>query len=138
MTLNHSSGIPYMRQYQISVDAAPCPPHRHYGCRHPPPSAHANLFVERMSEGLIAALRSGLLKIGSMWLYVTPAPRAVTPGVRPACFPGGTGWRLKPSSCPHALFKGFEYQEVKSLEGGFAYAKHDCCHPSSRGVEEWK
>ena len=80
MTLNLSSGIPYMRQYQISVDAAPCPPHRHYGCRHPPPSAHANLFVEGLSEGLIAALRSGLLKIGSMWLYVTPVPRAVTPG----------------------------------------------------------
>jgi len=76
MTLNHSSGIPYMRQYQISVDAAPSPRHRHYGCRHPPPSAHPNLFVERMSEGLIAALRSGLLKIGSMWLYVTPARKS--------------------------------------------------------------
>jgi hypothetical protein len=48
------------------------------------------------------------LKIGSMWLYVTLAPRAVTPGVRPACFPGGTGRRLKPSGSSHAMFKGFE------------------------------
>jgi hypothetical protein len=71
MTLNLSSRIPFMRQYQISVDAAPCPRERHHGCRHPPPSAHPNLFVERMSEGLIATLRSGLLEIGSMWLYVT-------------------------------------------------------------------
>jgi len=81
MTLNLSSRIPFMRQYQISVDAAPCPPHRHYGCRHPPPSAHPNLFVrwgiERLSEGLIVALRSGLLKIGSVWLDVTPALLAI-------------------------------------------------------------
>ena len=87
MTLNHSSGIPYMRQYQISVDAAPCPRYRHYGCRGPPPFAHPNLFVERMSEGLIAALRSGLLKIGSMWLYVTPTRKSSylwrrSPGLR--------------------------------------------------------
>ena len=81
MTLNHSSGIPYMRQYQISVDAAPCPPHRHYGCRHPPPSTRSNRFVrwdiERVSEGLIPALWSGPLKIGSVWLDVTPALRTV-------------------------------------------------------------
>jgi hypothetical protein len=84
MTLNLSSRIPYMRQYQISVDAAPCPRHRHYGCRHPPPSARRNQFrtskLESMSRRTVATLGLSLLKIGSMWLYVTPAPRAVTPG----------------------------------------------------------
>jgi hypothetical protein len=87
MTLNLSSGIPHMRQYQISSDAAPCPWDRHHGCRHPPPSAHPNRVVERMSEGLITALRSGLLKIGSVALYVTPArknnyPCRGPPGLR--------------------------------------------------------
>ena len=81
MILNLSSRIPYMRQYQISVDAAPCRRDRHHGCRHPPPSAHPNLFVrwdiERMSEGLIPALWSGPLKIGSVWLDVTPALQAI-------------------------------------------------------------
>ena len=71
MTLNISN----------SMDAAPCPRVRHHGCRHPPPSAHPNLFVrwgiERMSEGLIPALWSGLLKIGSVWLDVTPALLAI-------------------------------------------------------------
>ena len=81
MTLNLSSGIPNMRQHQIWVDAASCPRHRHYGCRHPPPSAHPNQFVrwgiERLSEGLIPALWSGLLKIGSVWLGTTPALLAI-------------------------------------------------------------
>jgi hypothetical protein len=38
-----------------------------------------------MIEGLIAAIRLGLLKIGSMWLYVTPARKTpVNPSVHPA------------------------------------------------------
>jgi hypothetical protein len=77
MTLNISN----------SMDAAPCPRVRHHGCRHPPPSTRPNLFVERMREGLIAALRSGLLKIGLTWLYVTPARKSSylwrrSPGLR--------------------------------------------------------
>ena len=87
MTLNFSLCIPYMRRYQNSMDAVPCPVDTHLGCRHPPPSAHPNLLVERMSEGLITALRSGLLKICSVALYVTPArknnyPWRGPPGLR--------------------------------------------------------
>ena len=75
MTLNISN----------SMDAAPCRRDSSHGCRHPPPSAHPSLFVERMIEGLIAAIRLGLLKIGSMWLYVTPARKTpVNPSVHPA------------------------------------------------------
>ena len=87
MTLNLSSRIPYMRQYQISVDGAPCPPHRHYGCRHPPPSAPPDLFVEGMREGSIPALWSGLLKIGSVWLDVTPALHALGHAAGPDALP---------------------------------------------------
>jgi len=76
MTLDFGLCIPPMRQCQNSVDAAPCRRDTRHGCRHPPPSTHRNRFVrwniERMSEGLIPALWSGLLKIGSVGLDVTP------------------------------------------------------------------
>ena len=112
MTLNHSSGIPYMRQYQIPVDAAPCPRHRHYGCRPPPPSAHPNLFVERLSERLIAALRSGLLKIGSMWLYVTPARKSSylwrrSPGLRCLSLSGWHWLSVEAKQLPARIVQGF-------------------------------
>ena len=67
MTLNISN----------SMDAAPCRRDSSHGCRHPPPSAPPDLFVERMSEGSIPALWSGQLKIGSVWLDVTPALHAL-------------------------------------------------------------
>jgi hypothetical protein len=80
MTLNISVCIPQMGQCQKSVDSASHPQERRHGCRHPPPPAHPNQFIrwnsERVDEGVVTALRSGLLKIGSMWLYVTPARKS--------------------------------------------------------------
>jgi hypothetical protein len=64
-----------------SMGAAPCRRDSRHGCRHPPPPAHPNRFVwwdiEQVSEGLIPALWSGLLKIGSVWLVLTPALLAI-------------------------------------------------------------
>ena len=77
MTLNISVCIPQMGQCQKSVDTASRPQDRRHGCRHPPPPVHPNQSAkwdfERTSAGVVAALRSGLLKIDSVWLYVTPA-----------------------------------------------------------------
>jgi len=128
MTLRIGVCILQMRPYRRSVDTVSHPQDKRHGCRHPPPSARRNQVV---------------LKIGSAVLFVTPARKTpVNPGVPSACgtwaFQGGTGRGSKPSSSRDRMFKGFEYQEVNSLEGGFAYAKHDCCHPSSRGVKEWE
>jgi len=73
------------------MDAAPRPRVRHHGCRHPPPSTRPNRFVrwdiERVSEGLIPALWSGLLKIGSVWLDVTPTLLAMGHAVGPDALP---------------------------------------------------
>ena len=89
MTLTATTRIIRVKQFQAFMDAGSRPQDKRHGCRHPPPSARPNLLVERMSEGLIATLRSGLLKIGSMWLYVTPArlsfPSCSRPEVR-LCF----------------------------------------------------
>jgi len=146
MTLNLSSRIPFMRQYQISVDAARCPPHRHYGCRHPPPSAHPNRFVrwdiERVSEGLIPARWLGLFKIGSVGLDVTPALRTVGDAAGPdALLPFQSALLV---SCSVNTLAGtktgskIRNGEFNSLDGGFAYATYDCFISSSRSVKEWK
>ena len=81
MTLAASFWITHVKQFQAFMDAGSRPQDRHHGCRHPPPSARPNPFVrrdfEQMSEGLIPALWSGLLKIGSVWPDITPARLAL-------------------------------------------------------------
>ena len=147
MTLTATSRITRGKQFQSLMVAGSRPQDRPHGCRHPPPSARPNQFspskLESTGRRTVANLQSSLLKISPWWLYVTPARRnRCHHGMRPACGGSacqrGTGCRLKPSSGPHATFKGLEQQEVNSLEGGFAYARHDCCRSSSRGVKEWK
>jgi len=83
MTLNIGVCIPQMRPYQKSVDTAPRPQDRRHGCRHPPPPAHPNhsakWHFERMSAGVVAALRSGLLKISSVFRVLSVVLRSWGP-----------------------------------------------------------
>ena len=91
MTLNISVCTPQLRAYQNSIGPSSRPQYRRHRCRHPPPSARPNPFVrrdfEQMSEGLIPALWSGLLKIGSVWPDITPARLALGRAARDTLLP---------------------------------------------------
>jgi len=91
MTLTVTLWITHVKQFQASMDAASCRQDGLHGCRHPPPSARRNQFrtskLESMSWRTVATLGLSLLKIGSMWLYVTPARKSSylcrrSPGLR--------------------------------------------------------
>lgn len=152
MTLNSTSGSPYMKRTRSSV-------HRHYCCKHPPPALHRHHFAGFWfefpnGESLqISLWLHGRLAgvIGGMSLQLARPPpirlRRGAPSAYPFRLPPPGGRRrlatlLARSGTNRQLASGRRFQngikKLNSTEGGFAYAKYDCCCSSTRGAAEWK
>ena len=152
MTLNSTSGSPFMKRTRNSL-------HGHHCCKHPPPVLHRHHF-----SGFWFEFPNGDSLQISLWLrgrlagvigcmsrqLARPPPIRLRCGARSACPfrlppPGGRrrlATLLARSGTSRQLASGRRFQngikKLNSTEGGFAYAKYDCFISSSRGIEEWK
>ena len=152
MTLNPTSGSPFMKRTRNSL-------HRHHCCKHPPPVLHRHHFAGfwfefpngdslQISLWLRGRL-AGVIGCISRQLARAPPLRLIS-GARGACqfrLPLLSGRRrlatlLARSGTSRQLASGRRFQnsikKLNSTEGEFAYAKDDCFISSSRGAAEWK